>query len=276
MKKLLIGISLVGAIIGAIVAATLPAAAGAEGLSGGISLVGSSSVQPLAEELAKAFMAQNPKVNITVAGGGSGAGIKAARTGQADIGTCSRELTAGEEQGLTATVIARDGIAIIVHPSNMVATLTVEQIKLIYTGEIKNWKQVGGAGSPIVLVSREAGSGTRGAFEELVLGKNAAPSADMLIQGSTGAVRQTVAVTKNAIGYISMGAIDKTIKPLRIEKVEPNEANVLNKTYPLSRPFLFLTKGAPKGLTKSFIDWILSPQGQAIVAKEYVAVGKTR
>ena len=125
------------------------------------------------------------------------------------------------------------------------------------------------------MIGREAGSGTRGAFEELVLGKTPV-TGKMLVQGSTGAVRQTVAITENAIGYISMGQLDKTVKAVKINGIEPSEDNVLNKTYPVSRPFLFLTKGPAKGVVKAFLEFVLSPQGQAIVAKEFVPVGASK
>ena len=248
-------------------------------LAGSLSIVGSTSVQPLAEELARAFMAENPKVNITVAGGGSSAGAKAAMTGTAEIGACSRQLAPEEAAVLTATVIARDGIAVIVNKNNRVGDLSLEQIYRIYTGKIANWKEVGGASARIVLVGRDAASGTRGAFEEIVFhpfDKKALPSPSMLQQGSTGAVRQTVAVTKNAIGYISLGAMDDSIKAVEVGGVAAGAEHVLDGSYEISRPFVFATKGAPRGLAKSFIDWILSPAGQAIAAREFVPVGKTR
>ncbi|MGE5529559.1 MAG: phosphate ABC transporter substrate-binding protein [Patescibacteria group bacterium] len=259
-------------------AALVLAPAGAA-LSGSISIVGSTSVQPLAEELARAFMAKNPGVNVTVAGGGSSAGIKAVLTGAADIGASSRELKPGEEAALTATVIARDGIAVIVNKSNKVSKLTLEQIYRMYTGKVRNWKEVGGAASPIVLIGRDAASGTRGAFEELVyrvFDKKAASSPAMLQQGSTGTIRQIVATNRFAVGYISLGALDKSVKAVMIDNVAANAANVMNKTYKISRPFIFATKGAPRGLAKSFIAYILSPAGQAVVAREFVSVGKTK
>ena len=267
--------ALVMAIVGIVIMAiSYSHSVGAAGpLKGSISIVGSTSVQPLAEELAKAFMKRNPKIAVTAAGGGSGAGIKAIRGGQADIGTSSRELKPEEKQGLGEVTIARDGIAVIVNPVNKVTGLTLAQVAKIYTDQIKDWRNVGGAKGSIVLIGREAGSGTRGAFEELVLGK-AMPTPNMLVQGSTGAVRQTVAVTKNAIGYISMGQLDKTVKAVKINGVLSTEGNILNKSYALNRPFLFLTKGPAKVIVKAFIDFTLSPEGQTIVGKEFVPVGK--
>lgn len=265
MKKLvvlvLVGILCLGAVIMA------------APLKGSIQIVGSTSVQPLAEELAQAFMAKNKDVKIFVQGGGSGAGIKAAMTGTADIGTSSRELH-DTEAGIVETVIAKDGIAIIVNKSNTVGNLTMEQLQKIYSGAITNWKEVGGSDQKIQVVNREAGSGTRGAFEEIVLGpaklKN---TSDCLVQASTGAVQQTVAITKEAIGYVSLGSLDKAaVKPVTLNGIECTEKNILAKTYKVQRPFLMLTKAAPTGVVKAFLDWVLSPEGQKIVGNEFISV----
>lgn len=245
-------------------------------LSGAINMAGSTSVQPLAEELAKAFMAKNPEVKIFVQGGGSGAGIKATTTGTADIGMCSRELTAEEEaMGIISTEIAKDGVVMIVNKANPIANLSLEQLQKIYTGKFTQWKEVAGPKglkTKIVVVNREAGSGTRGAFEELALGKMKNTD-NCLVQASTGAVQQTVAVTKEAIGYISLGALDpQAVKPLTLDGVACNVKNIHSKQYKIQRPFLLLTKTAPTGLVKEFMDWILSPEGQRIVSKEYISV----
>ncbi len=265
MKKLvvfaLIGILCFGAII---LAAPL---------KGSIQIVGSTSVQPLAEELAQAFMAKNKNVKIFVQGGGSGAGIKAAMTGTADIGTSSRELEP-TETGVVETVIAKDGIAIIVNKSNAVTDLTLDQLQKIYSGAITNWKEVGGPNMKIQVVNREAGSGTRGAFEEIVLKPaKLSNTSDCLVQASTGAVQQTVAITKEAIGYVSLGSLDKTaVKPLTLNGVECNEKNIMAKTYKVQRPFLMLTKTTPTGVVKAFLDWVVGPEGQKIVGKEFITV----
>lgn len=244
-------------------------------LSGSIQIVGSTSVQPLAEELAQAFMAKNKNVKIFVQGGGSGAGIKAAMTGTADIGTSSRELTP-EETGIHETTIAKDGIAIIVNKANSVKDLDLAELQKIYSGAVTNWKQVGGPDMQVVVVNREAGSGTRGAFEELVLAPaKLTNTSKCLIQASTGAVQQTVAITKEGIGYISLGSYDsKAVKAVTLNGVECTEANILSKKYKVQRPFLMLTKTAPAGLVKTFLDWTLSAEGQKIVAKEYITVNQ--
>jgi phosphate transport system substrate-binding protein len=241
-------------------------------LKGTINIAGSTSVQPLAEELAQAFMAKNKRVKIFVQGGGSSAGVKSAQTGTADIGTCSRDLKP-EEEGLHETVIAKDGIAIVVNKSNSVRNLSVTQLQKIYTGNYHNWKKVGGTNEKIVVVNREAGSGTRGAFEEIVLGKKLTNTSNCLVQASTGAVQQTVAVTKEAIGYISLGAYNpKAVKAVAINHVTCTDAHILAGKYKIQRPFLMLTKRVPTGTTKAFIDWILSQEGQRIVAKEFIPV----
>jgi phosphate transport system substrate-binding protein len=241
---------------------------------GSITMAGSTSVQPLAEELAKAYMAKNPEIKIAVQGGGSGAGVKAAIDGTADIGMCSRELNA-DEGSLVGTEIAKDGVAIIINKANSLTNVTLEQLQKIYTGSFTQWKQVAGPkglNTKIVVVNREAGSGTRGAFEELVLGKLKNTS-NCIVQSSTGAVQQTVAVTKEAIGYISLGSLDlKAVKAITVNGIICNEKNIIAKTYLIQRPFLLLTKSAPSGATKEFIDWILSPDGQKIVAKDYISV----
>lgn len=244
-------------------------------LKGTINIVGSTSVQPLAEELAQAFMVKNKNVRIFVQGGGSGAGIKAAMTGTADIGTSSRELKP-EETGITETVIAKDGIVMVVNSANSTTNLTMEQLRKIYTGAVTNWKEVGGPDQKIVVVNREAGSGTRGAFEEIVLGKLTNTS-NCLVQASTGAVQQTVAVTKEAVGYVSLGSLDsKAVKALTIDGVECTEKNILAKKYKIQRPFLMLTKDAPTGVVKAFLDWLLGPDGQKVVAKEYISVSEKK
>ncbi len=236
-----------------------------DALSGTLTVAGSTSVQPIAEMLAEEFQAQNPGVRINVQGGGSSAGIKAAQTGAAQIGTSSRELKK-EEKNLHETMIARDGVAIVVHPENKVARLTLAQIQEIFAGKITNWKEVGGKNAPIRVVIREAGSGTRGAFEELVMGK-VAVTERAIVQGSTGAVRQTVSGDPDAVGYISFDALDKEVKSLKVEGVEAKAANVKNGSYKIARPFLFLTKDEPTGIVKAFIDFVLSGKGQTIIAQ---------
>ncbi|AFS78295.1 phosphate-binding protein PstS [Gottschalkia acidurici 9a] len=246
-------------------------------LEGAISLAGSTSVTPYAEQLAEAFKSKNPNVEIDIQGLGSSAGIKAASDGTADIGMSSREIKEDEKGlGLTEHVIAHEGIAVVTHPSNQVKDLNMDQIKKIFKGEIKNWKEVGGKDAEILLVSREAGSGTRGAFEELVGleeknadGKNVSVlSKEALIADANGAVKQNIASKENAIGYLSLAYVDKSVKPITIEGVEPKTETVLSKEYKISRSFLLLTKGEENNIAKAYIDFILSPEGQKIVKEK--------
>lgn len=260
------------------------AGGGAEGdgaLSGSVVIAGSTSVQPLAEELAEAFMGENGGVSIEVQGGGSGQGIKSIQDKIADLGALSRELK-DEEKSIVAdeTVIAKDGVAVVVNPECGVSDLTLEQIQKIYTGEITNWIEVGGGDAAIVVVSREEGSGTRGAFTEItkVLSKDASgkemdlTTANAIVQPSTGAVKQTVASTPNSIGYISLGALDDTVKVLKVEGVAPSDETVLSGDYKISRPFILVSGEEVTPQTQAFLDFILSDAGQEIVAQEFIPV----
>lgn len=237
-----------------------------------IRIAGSTSIQPLSEELADAFMKKNPGVSVIVAGGGSSAGIKAAQDGTADIGASSRELKPEERRGLTETVIAKDAIAIIVNPKNKVSQLSLEQLRRIFAGEITNWKDVGGKDAPIHLFTREEGSGTRGAFEEIVMGENKRITGKASVQNSTGAIRTAVEWDENAIGYISLGCVNERIKVVAVDGVKPSEETVLKGTYRLWRPFIYLTKGKPAGVVKRYIDFVLSPEGQKIVGEMFVPI----
>lgn len=243
-----------------------------EGLSGTVKVAGSTSVQPLVDELAEFFMDENPDVNISVQGGGSSAGVEAANTGTAQIGTSSRELKESEKgYGLTETVIAKDGIGVVVNSKNQVADLTLDQIKKIFSGEIKDWSEVGGKQGPITVVVREEGSGTRGAFEEIVL-KDARVIPGAIVQNSTGAIKTAVSTNDSAIGFISLGSIDSGVKALKVGGVEPAESTVLDGSYKIARPFLFLTKGETNATTKAFIDFVLSTEGQKIVSENFIKV----
>lgn len=233
-----------------------------------ITIAGSTSVQPVSDKLAEAFMARRSNVKINVQGGGSSAGIKAAQSGAANIGSSSRDLKPGEK-GLNEIAIAKDGIAIIVNSKNNLEDLTLEQIRNIFSGKITNWKDLGQPEADITVVIREDGSGTRGAFEELIM-KGVECTGKAAVQNSTGAVRATVASNPNAIGYVSLAGLDPGVKPVKVEGVEPTAANVLNGTYPVNRPFLYLTKEAPAGAVKDYLDFVLSPEGQEIIAKEHL------
>jgi phosphate transport system substrate-binding protein len=243
-------------------------------LSGTVTLAGSTSVQPLAGDLSTEFMAKNPQVRVDVAGGGSAAGIKAAQEGTADIGMASRALTSDEAATIQGTVIANDGIAIIVNAKNKIAVLTKGQIKGIFAGTTTNWKQVGGSDASINAFTREEGSGTRDAFTSLIMGKDTRISVKAGVQNSTGAIRTAVAGDENGISYMSLGSLDNSVKTLKVDGVTPSKSTVTDGTYKIQRPFVLLTKGVPKGLAKSLIDFILSVDGQKIVGKDYVELKK--
>ncbi|MCL2496098.1 MAG: phosphate ABC transporter substrate-binding protein, partial [Clostridiales bacterium] len=206
-------------------------------------VAGSTSVQPYAEILAEEYALKYPGGEIDVQGGGSSAGITAAESGAADIGMSSRALK-DSEQGLWSVEIARDGLAVIVHPQNPLQNLTLEQICGIYAGTIGNWNDLGGANAKIHIIAREEGSGTRSAFEELVMDKTKiTPKA--IVQDSNGAVRQLVSNDKNSIGFISLGLVDDTVKALKLGGVTASWENVVNGSYTLFRPFLFVAKDRP-------------------------------
>jgi phosphate transport system substrate-binding protein len=232
----------------------------------GITVAGSTSVEPFAELLAEEYMLKHPQSYIYVQGGGSTAGIEAVRTHAAHIGMSSRFLLPNEKD-LYAVTIAKDAIAVIVHPKNTLQDLSLIQIKQVFTGKIRNWKDVGGHSHPIVLVTREEGSGTREAFQKLVMGKEEI-SLESLVQDSNGAIRQVVASDPNAIGFISLGLVNEKVGALKISGVEPNLTNIESGKYTLVRPFLFVFNGEPKGEAKSFLEFVLSPTAQRLLSKE--------
>lgn len=226
----------------------------------GIILAGSTSVQPFAEVLAEEYMMLHTDVTIDVQGGGSAAGIMAARSDTADIGMSSRALKADETE-LWWVEIAKDGLAIIVHPDNPVRNLTLNQVRDIYADAITDWSLVGGSKSDIHVFTREEGSGTRSAFESLLMGDvGITPRA--MVQDSNGAVRQLVADDPAAIGFISLGLVDARVKSLTLEGVAATQENVINGTYGLTRPFLFVARSEPTGQARQFIDFTLSPDGK--------------
>lgn len=238
-------------------------------LSGSISMVGSTSMEKLANALSEAFMEKYPDVTVTAEFVGSGAGIEAVTNGTADIGNSSRGLKDEEKAaGVVENVVAIDGIAVCVDPANEVADLTKEQLTNIYNGTITNWKEVGGADEPIIVIGREAGSGTRGAFEELVDLKDACKYANEL--DSTGAVIAKVASTPGAIGYASMDALDDSVKALSLEGVEATAENIKAGNYFLSRPFVMATKGEiseQNNLVQAWFDYVMGDEGQQIASE---------
>ena len=239
-------------------------------LSGKVSTNGSTSMEKVMAALIESFAEVEPGVTVTYDPTGSGSGIEAASNGSADIGLASRGLKDEEKaKGLTETVVAKDGIAIVVNKENAVDDLTVDQIAAIAKGEITNWSEVGGADAEITFIGREAGSGTRGAFEELT------KTEDLCVYGqaltSTGAVITAVSTTPGAIGYASLSSVEDTVKAVKVGGVECTEETVLDGSYAIQRPFVFATKtGEPLSETaQAFFNYATSPDS----AEMYVAAG---
>jgi phosphate transport system substrate-binding protein len=249
-----------------------------------VTLAGSTSVEPFAERLAELYLAElkatggKRGLEINVQGGGSSAGIQAVSNGICDIGMSSRQLTAAEK-GLNEIPIALDGIVVIVNRANPVQGLTIAQARDVFAGRIKNWQELGGPNRPITVISREDGSGTRASFEEKVMSGEAKQpepvAADALVQDSNGAVREIVADDPDAVGYISFGLVDERVHALSLDGVAPSEPGIRLGAYPVTRQFLFLTRRAPTGRVKEFIDYVLSPEGQQVLVQEgLVQIGR--
>jgi len=266
LTKGLILIVIVGLLAGSLVAASCGGK-----LSGTITESGSTTVQPLAQALGEEFHKKHSDVQVSVAGGGSGAGITQVNDGIVDIGAASRELTSSDPP-LVKHILARDGIAIITKPSNPVTGLTEAQVVDIFSGAITNWNAVGGPDHGITVYVREETSGTRGAFQELVMG-SAKITSKAIIQISSVAIRQAIAGDSYGIGFESMAYVNETIKALDINGIAATQANVKNETYPIVRPLYFLTKTQPTGVVKDFIDFCQGSEGQKIVADNgYIAI----
>jgi len=239
---------------------------GAKSVGHAICVAGSTSVQPFAEKLAEIYMQQHPGLRVDVQGGGSSAGIYAAQQGAADLGASSRELVPAEKK-LHEIAIAWDGIAVIVHPSNPLHNLTMEQLRQLFQGKITDWRDLGSPPHAIDLITREEGSGTREAFEHLVMAKSEfTPSA--LVQDSNGAVREIVAGDPYSLGYISAGLVDDRVKAVSIDGVLPYRDNIKSQKYKLVRRFLLVSRVPPVGQCQAFVDFILSPQGQRLLEAE--------
>lgn len=234
---------------------------------GTITMAGSTSMEKLANAAAESFMEKYPSVTVTAEFTGSSAGIEAVLAKTVDIGNSSRSLKDSEkEAGAVENVVAIDGIAVVVDAANTVEGLTRQQLIDIYTGKIKNWSEAGGEDGVIIVVGREAGSGTRGAFEELLEVEDGCKYANEL--DSTGAVMAKVASTPGAIGYVSLDVINDSVRALPLEGVEPTEENIKAGVYFLSRPFVMATKGAIEEQSEAvqvFFDWLFSEEGQEVI-----------
>lgn len=240
---------------------------GGAGLSGTITMAGSTSMEKFANALAESFMAKYTGVTVTAEFTGSGAGIESVTAGNVDIGNSSRALKDAEkEAGAVENIVAIDGIAVVVDPANTVVDLTKDQLVAIYTGTVTNWSELGGADEPIVVVGREAGSGTRGAFEELLEIEDACVYANEL--DSTGAVIAKVASTPGAIGYASLDAVNEDVTAVALNGVAATVENIKTGDYFLSRPFVMATKGEiseQSELVQALFEYLKSDEGKAVI-----------
>lgn len=241
-----------------------------ETLEGELNIAGSTTVQPLAEVLAESFEALEPGAVVYVQGGGSSVGVRSAADRSSDIGMASREVKPSELNEypeLVVHTIARDGIAIVTEPGCVIENLTVEQVREIFTGEITNWNEIGGGDLIITVVAREEGSGTRAAFEDMVMDDDLIVD-NAILQPSNGAVRTTISVTPGTIGFLSFGYLDDQTKAIAIDGVLPNKENASSGDYSVVRSLNMITCGEPDDLAGAFLDFIMSEDGQAIVAEE--------
>ncbi|AMO55391.1 phosphate ABC transporter substrate-binding protein [Endozoicomonas montiporae] len=266
------------------VAATLVGCGGADTQSShSVSVSGSTSVTELMEVLGETFQGSNPEVVVEVQGTGSSAGIRAANDGTSQIGMSSRAVAIDElADGVERFILAHDGIAVVVNNSNGVTNMTTDQISAIYKGKITNWNEVGGADNPIVVVTRDPASGTRGAFEDIMSlkmttedGKKvSAISASAQVAAGNGAVKTTVAQNDFAIGYISLGSVDNSLKALTVNGVEATDANISSGAYGVARPFeLMFNSTEQSEASRAYLDWMLTDEAQQIVKdKGYISV----
>ena len=230
-----------------------------------VTISGSTSVGPLAEKLAMKYEEEND-VKIEINQIGSSAGISNAINDVSQIGMASRDLKQEEKDSdLQELIIAYDGIVVVTHPSNPIKNLTMEQVKQIFTGEVTNWKELGGEDMEIVVVSREDGSGSRDAFQEIVGYQSGQLIKNAIVASGNGNIKTTVAMNKHAVGFISFEYIDESVSALSINGVEAKAENVLAGQYELSRPFLFVHKEDVSEAAKQFMAFILTPEGQKVV-----------
>jgi phosphate transport system substrate-binding protein len=249
---------------------TSPATSVPTGLSGSLTVAGSTTILPLNQEWARILMEANPDLRISVSGGGSGHGVKASGSGEINVGAASRDISSTEMSNYPDIVpipVAKDSIAIVVHPSNPITDISMEDIAKIYSGQITNFKQLGGPDMKINVYTREEGSGTRSSFEELVLIPQNVNKiiGEASVKPSNGEMRASVTNNEAGLAYISLGYVDHTVKALTIDGVSPTVANVKSGTYPIRRNLYLFTKGEPEGLEKTFIEFALSDEGQKVV-----------
>ncbi len=244
-------------------------------LIGKLTFAGSTTVQPLITQLTDVFHQRHSQVLFDVAAGGSVVGIQAIHKGTVDIGMASRALSSEESQGIKVYTFAKDAIAMVVHPDNPVKSITLTQLQDIYMGKITNWQQLGGNDLAIIPVQRELSSGTRGAFDELALGNQQATAPKLLAVATNGDVAAEIASEPAAIGYVGLGYINPSVKAVAINGTLPSKDSVGDGTYPLSRPLSLLTGPLSQPLANDFINFVLSPEGQAYVEQfGWVSISK--
>ena len=270
IKAVVIGGIVVAAIVTIVVAVvSMPAQGSPAELSGELTIAGSTTVLPINQECARLLMEKNSALRISISGGGSGHGVKSVGAGEIDIGAASRDVKSTEMEiypDLKPVGIGKDSVAIVVHPANGVSELTMEQASKIFTGEITNWKEVGGADEAIRVITREEGSGTREVFEKYVMKPSEREIAgEASVKPSNGEVRATVSGDEKSIGYLSLGYLDPSVKAVKIDGVEATVENVLADKYPIVRTLYLITKGEPDEVEEAFIDFVLSEEGQNVV-----------
>lgn len=247
-----------------------------KGQKGTLNIAGGTAHIPVMKAAARAIMTANPDIRITVTGGGSGVGVQQVGEGLVDIGNTGRALKDSEieKYGLKSFPFAIDGVAVVVHTSNAVSALTKDQLIKIFSGEITNWKEVGGADAVITLYVREDGSGTRETFEERALDK-AIPTSKSNVANSNGAMKTMVSQDKDSIGYVSIGHLDSKLKGIVIDGMEPTQKNAQDGTYTVTRLLYMNTKGEPEGLLRLFIDYLNSDDGKGFISEAgYIPVVK--
>lgn len=247
-----------------------------KGLKGNLDIAGGTAHIPVMKDAARNIMESNSDIRITVAGGGSGVGVQKVGEGLAQIGNTGRALKDSEVQkyGLVSFPFAIDGVAVAVNPGNPVSQLNKSQLIDIFSGKIANWKEVGGNDAPITLYVREDGSGTRETFEDRALNKGTSAASANVIN-SNGAMKTAVGRDPNAIGYVGIGHLDDSVKGIVLDGMTPSQKNAADGTYKVTRLLYMNTKGQPEGLTKAFVDYIYSPDGEAIIAKAgYIPTGR--
>lgn len=231
-----------------------------------VTVAGSTAFLPFAEVLVEKYLESHPEVAISVQGGGSMVGVRSAASGVAQIGMADLLELPEEAKVLQTVVVARDGVVMVVHPQNTISNITTDQIRDVYNGKVKNWKELGGADKPITVVSREAGSGTRLSFEKVVGGITLTREA--IVQDSSGTIRETVTHDPNALGYLSHGLLNEKVKVLTVDGYNCTVPEISTGKYRLVRPVYLMTKGEPTGAVKGFMDYVLSAEGQNLIKEK--------